>query len=63
MSCLVYHGSFQKGYFSGKGTFYPADGYYTEGTFKKDLLEGSGIIYYPSGKVLYRGKFHKNKKF
>ena len=62
MSCLVYHGSFEKGYFSGKGTFYPADGYYNEGTFKKDLLEGSGKIYYPNGKVLYKGKFHKNKK-
>ena len=48
--------------FLEKEHFYLADGYYREGTFKKDLLEGSGKIYYPNGKILYEGKFHKNKK-
>ena len=61
-SVLKYDGHFDKGYFSGRGRFYLDDGYYQEGIFKKDLLEGSGKQYYPNGKILYKGKFHKNKK-
>ncbi len=58
---IAYEGAVEKGYASGYGTLYDAEGGTVyQGQFVKSKYEGTGTLYYPSGQAMYKGAFVEN---
>lgn len=58
---LKYEGSWEKGMFSGKGTYYFQNGDVYEGSFAENRLHGMGILYDRQGLVVKKGYFDNVK--
>lgn len=58
---LKYEGYWEKGSFSGKGTYYFQNGDVYEGFFSENCLDGMGILYDRQGLVVKKGYFDRVK--
>ena len=58
---LKYEGYWEKGSFSGKGTYYFQNGDVYEGSFSENCLHGMGILYDRQGLVVKKGYFDRVK--